>query len=643
MGTTINKKTAIRLNSFAGILTKKFTFLGCVLMLSVTVCAWAQTKVSDALYPLPDHQLKFSDLIGQKLDACITNQITAQNPQELIEPFKYRKETRFWQSEFWGKWFTSAVAAYKYSGDKDLKSKIDMAITGLLATQTPNGYIGNYLPAKQLDGWDIWGRKYCLLGILSYYDLTKDPKCLVAARKLTDHLIQQLKEKNTTIDKNGLMRGMAASSILEPVVQLYKATKDAKYLAFAEEIVASWENDNDPGLISKAILGVPVSQRFPAPSNWFTWEQGQKSYEMMSCYEGLLELYKVTQKENYLIAVVKVAEQIYNDEIMLTGSGSSFECWYDGNKLQHLPARHMMETCVTATWMKLCAKLHQVTGESKWVDRIETTAYNALFGAMKPNGNTWSKYSAFAGYRHLGTNQSRMNLNCCMASGPRGLMVIPQIGVMTDKNSVVINLFSNLKATALIKKNLNVDLVMKTDYPRNGKVDIEILPQKTTDFTVKIRIPGGCQATEAFINGKAIAGVKEGSYLIIDRKWKKGDKIELDFGLKVKIIEAPGNSDYYAFKYGPLLLAADDRLEKRPNYEFVLPDSVKNGSVPFKIVPSADESIFLNVKVRSLKEANIQEPIELLLCDFASAGNTWTPESAYKVWFPKIIDITKTN
>ena len=93
-------------------------------------------------------------------------------------------------------------------------------------------------------------------------------------------------------------------------------------------------------LITKAINGVPVAARFPHPFDWFSPENGQKAYEMMSCYIGLLELYKVTHNAAYLDAVQKTVNDIANTEINVAGSGSAFESWYSGRKYQTSPTYH---------------------------------------------------------------------------------------------------------------------------------------------------------------------------------------------------------------------------------------------------------------------------------------------------------------
>lgn len=91
----------------------------------------------------------------------------------------------------------------------------------------------------------------------------------------------------------------------------------------------------------------------------------------MSCYEGLLELYKVTGNPLYLSVVEKTVGHIIQEEINVAGSGSAFECWYSGRARQTIPTYHTMETCVTFTWMQLCNRLLEMTGNSLYADYME--------------------------------------------------------------------------------------------------------------------------------------------------------------------------------------------------------------------------------------------------------------------------------
>lgn len=94
--------------------------------------------------------VKLSGHAGEQIDLCISKRIQKQDIEHLIEPFRTKTETRLWQSEFWGKWMLSAVAAYKYKPEPELLNSMKNAVAGILETQLPNGYIGNYATESQL-------------------------------------------------------------------------------------------------------------------------------------------------------------------------------------------------------------------------------------------------------------------------------------------------------------------------------------------------------------------------------------------------------------------------------------------------------------------------------------------------------------
>src|SRR5690606_22076394 len=243
-------------------------------------------------------------VVGHRFAGAFVKDIITQDVEHLVSPFRSRTETHGWQSEFWGKWFTSAVLAYHYRPTPGLKRKLAYAVNALLSTQSKDGYIGNYAESHRLEQWDIWGRKYTMLGLIAYYELAGDNRSLMAACRVADHLMKELSAQDGVIVNKGNYRGMAASSVLEPICLLYNHTEEKKYLDFAEDIVRQWEErDDGPKLISKATID--VAARFPKPDikDWYSPQQGLKAYEMMSCYEGLLELYRITGKERYKKAV----------------------------------------------------------------------------------------------------------------------------------------------------------------------------------------------------------------------------------------------------------------------------------------------------------------------------------------------------
>ncbi|MES2378935.1 MAG: beta-L-arabinofuranosidase domain-containing protein [Bacteroidota bacterium] len=602
--------------------------------------AVAQTVVKPVIVDLlsPAQAAQMKGYVGEKLDASYQNRILAQDVDRLVAPFKNRTETSCWQTEFWGKWFTSAVLAYKYRPEPKLKAVLDKAVKDLLTTQTPDGYIGNYTEAAQFEQWDIWGRKYCMLGLLAYYDLTKDPKILQATRKLADHLIKELADRKVLIVKKGNHRGMAATSVLEPICLLYNRTGDKRYLAFAEEIVRQWETPDGPQLISKASIN--VAKRFAKPKIWFGWDQGQKAYEMMSCYEGLLELYRITGKTKYREAVEQTWENIKDTEINIAGSGSAVECWFGGKSLQAVPVAHYQETCVTATWIKLSQQLLRLTGDAKYADAIEQSYYNALLGAMKSDGSDWAKYSPLAGERLEGNEQCGMGLNCCVASGPRGLFTLPLTAVMGGKQGLHINFFVDGNYKLQTPVGQAVQVTQHTTYPVSGDVAFELTLRKPENMDVFIRIPAWSKESVLTVNDEQIK-VKPGEYAAIHRLWKTGDEVKLSLDMRGRLAYIGAAPQHIAIVRGPVVLARDVRLGGPAVDASITPVTDKDNFINLEPTGVDEGGIWMKYnalfKVESYKEGG-NKPVTVTLCDYASAGNTIDQSSWFRVWLPQIYD-----
>jgi DUF1680 family protein len=577
------------------------------------------------------------------MNLVIDRRIMAQDEDYLVEPFRHKDETRLWQTEFWGKWIQSAVAAYEYNNDPKLLIIIRNAAGDLIATQMPSGYIGNYSDQSQLQQWDIWGRKYTILGLLACYDLTGDKQDLAAAAKVADHLLSQVGPGKVNIVKTGNYRGMPSCSILEPMVYLYRKTGDRKYLDFSKYIVEQWETADGPKLISKALAGIPVSERFAFPAEWWSYENGQKAYEMMSCYDGLLELYRVTGEPSYLKAVEMAVRSIIDREINVAGSGSAFECFYDGARYQTEPTYHTMETCVTMTWMKLCFSLLRVTGDPLYADQIEVSLYNALLASLKDDGSQIAKYSPLGGIRHAGEEQCGMHINCCNANGPRAFMMIPRFATMRSDSTIFINLYGENRSIIELNKKNRVSIDQNSGYPSDDRVEININPERAEKFSVAFRIPSWSISSSLSVNGIEVPGVKAGSYHNLTRVWKRGDKVVLKLDLSGRLIKINGNQ---AIIRGPVVLARDTRFNDGFIYESAVIAS-KEGRVdliPSKLKPDGIWMAFTAPLVLGTDlEGEFRNPKQVNFCDFASAGNTWGEDSRYKVWIPVTLNVMKAD
>ena len=588
--------------------------------------------------------VKIGGYVGSRIDDCIEKRVKAQDVEHLVEPFRSREEKSRWQSEFWGKWIQGAIASYRYTRDAELYEIIKQGAEGLMATQTPDGYIGNYAPEYQLQQWDVWGRKYSTLGLLAWYDLSGDKRALKAARGVIDHLMTQVGPQATAIAMTGNYFGMASCSILEPVVYLYQRTNDKRYLEFANYIAEQLNAPEGPQLLDRA--DKPVARRFPHPENWWSRENGHKAYEMMSCYEGLLEMYKLTGEKKYLEAVEKTVETIIEQEINIAGSGSAFECWYGGKERQTQPTYHTMETCVTFTWMQLCNRLLQVTHNPQLADKLEQTMYNALMASLRADGGQISKYSPLEGMRSPGESQCEMNINCCNANGPRAFALIPQAMYHLQSQEagdiVYVNLYAPSETTLALsgKKAPKVTFTQKTDYPVGGRIEIEVTPEKAATFMLSLRIPmwSALDRVKATVNGEELK-VDAYGWLPITREWKAGDKITLELDMRGRLVE---QNNYQAIVRGPVTLARDSRfgdgfVDETSEVEH------KDGYV--ELTPVGSDFAWMAFTAPMKLGTDLEgsgEAKQIHLCDFGSAGNTWERSVRYRVWLPKTLNVMRS-
>ena len=607
--------------------------------LALTAASWSWGA---GVSPQPE-QVKIGGYLGARLDACIAKSVKATDAMALTDLFKSKAETHTWQTEFWGKWMHAAVPLARYANDPALKAAIDASVKNLLATQRPDGYIGNYTDAAQTTGpWDIWGRKYTMLGLLHQYDATGDKTLLDAACRVADHLMTQVGPGKKDLYKIGAYHGMASCSVLEPILWLHRRTRQQKYLDFATYIVSQMEDPADSAkLVTKALQKVDVGSRFPHPSQWWVWENGMKAYEMMSCYQGLLEYYWTTGDKKYLDAVIATAENIAKTEINLAGSGAAFECWYHGQVRQTAPAYHMMETCVTTTWLRLCESLLRETGDPKYADWLEKTLYNAYLAALSFEADTFSKYCPLEGMRGRGEDQCRTHTNCCIANGPRGFVALLESLAMTDGENVNVNLYLPSTVTLTVKGQ-PVRIEQATAYPKTETVTLTLSPAAPAAFTLKLRIPAWSDQTAAAVNGEAVADIRPGSYLAINRTWKPGDTVTLTLDLHGR---ATLLNNHLAFERGPITLARDARFNDGNIHEVC--GAVNAGKpVPMTLVsdPTPGRWICVTTPLQigmNLETPEGRTPRPVHFCDFASAGNTWKEDSLYRVWQRIPLNVTQ--
>ena len=572
--------------------------------------------MQDRFYSLTPGAVRLHGVMGQALALTVENRLKKINYKKLVDPFRHRNENdNLWRCEFWGKIVRSAILAWYGTQDTELLGMIRETVDDMLSTQTPDGCISSYPEKKQTDGWDIWGRKYVLLALLRYYNLVeRDERIVKACMKLLDHLMAQIPEGGRTLPHYGWHEGLAACSILGAVCAVASAGGEARHQDYARWIA-------DSGCSLKHNIFEAARRHIPPA------ETGSgKAYEMMSCFQGLSELYLADPKEEYLEAVLEFFHMVKDQEIFLTGGGglkdTVGEYWFYGAMRQTRDdSGNHGETCVTATWLHYCDRILKLTGSAEAADCMERTFYNAMLGAMKPDGSWYvhANPSPLSGacFKKAAPDQlPGYGEDCCVAQGPEGIAMAAYTAVLGSEDGIVLNAFEPLECVFPTPSGQSAKLCTTGNYPWQGNVEISLeLPIRET-FTVRIRIPGWWKGNSLFrLNGE-IQTVTPGKYLVLKREWRTGDKIAMTFDLTPELHLSPDIS-HLGYLVGPIVLAQDSRLGD-------VDRSIPDDGILEDAVPPTDEFHL----VKRLSDGT-------LLCDYASAGNRFTIENKLTVWMRK--------
>ncbi len=507
-------------------------------------------KVADKY--IPAYYQNIEGLLGYRMNVNLEKRLLQIDSAILLSGFRKRPGAQTWIGEHVGKFLFSASNTYKYSNDTRIKQLLDAMVKEYIVCQLPDGYLGTYLPKDYWTDWDVWAHKYAIIGLLSYYSVTGYQPALETAKKAADLICRTFGDEKGKRDiiTAGHHAGMAAGSILEPMVDIYRYTGDKKYLDFCEYILRAYEHSNGPKIISALEEYGKVTKVGNA-----------KAYEMMSCFLGILKYYKLTGNEKYLRPLQAAWTDIRLHRMYITGTSSEHERFQDDDVLPAEVSNSMGEGCVTTTWIQFNLQLLQITGEPKYAEELERSVYNHLFAAENPQTGCVSYYTALQGIKPYRCDQG---YSCCLSSVPRAISLIPDMvwGKVNNVFSVLMYETGEMVDTILTNDHSSIALKIKsvTRFPLQGKIDYVITPSSSKAFALNFRVPGWSQNFVAKIDDKTYRGTA-GEFLKVERTWKAGDKVVISFDMPVQVI--PGGISYpnkIAFKRGPQVLAIDQAL-----------------------------------------------------------------------------------
>ena len=550
-----------------------------------------------------------------------------------------------WRGEYWGKMMRGAAFVYSYSHDPELYAILSDTVRDMMsaAREDEGGRISTYAKDHEFCHWDIWSRKYVLLGMQYFYEVCEDESLradmIASMRRQADCIIAGIgrEEGKKPITKaTHHWRGLNSSSLLEPIVRLYSLTGDARYLDFATYIVGEGGTD------VANVFELAYKNELPLHHYPVT-----KAYEMTSCFEGLLEYYRTRGEEWHKTAIINFAERILADDFTVIGSAGCTHELFDHSTVRQANTTNdpvMQETCVTVTLMKFFYQLHLLTGEAKYADAFEISLYNAYLASLNTE-HCVNQYLVdlhpefiheplpFDSYAPLTAGERGIRIGglkpmadntyygCCACIGAAGIGLVPKMQTLLSKNGITLNLYIPGNVNISLQNGANIGITTETDYPKSGDIRLRICTPKPEKFTLSLRIPAWSKSTNIAVNGTPCE-VSAG-YTDICREFSDGDEIDISLDMRTEIIrpipygeqtlinevlwgenrmiathdvEDPMARRHVALRRGPVMLAEDERL----GYSTDTPVAVAsdaNGYADVKLTEISEYPAFLAAEV----------------------------------------------
>ncbi len=409
-----------------------------------------------------------------------------------------------------------------------------------LNNQGPNGEIGP--PTNK----DWWPRYVMLKALAQYQEATGDPRVIPLMERYFAYQAANLDKE--PLKQWAIYRWQDEALTL---LWLYNRDGDTKLLDLARKLHDQgyyWPAQfaDFPPLYRNKVTGndctlkthgVNNSQGLKTAAIW--WQVTKDKADL----DGLYNQFKVLDKYHLQPSGVHSGDEHYAglDPSQGTELCSVLETMYS---LEHIVA---------------------ATGDPAFADRLEKVAYNPQPGTFTKD--MWAhQYDQQANQalvsvakRAWSDNGPDSNLyglepnfGCCTANMHQGWpKFIANLWMGTREDGLAAVAYGPSRVTAVLKGGVNVTVVEDTGYPFRQEIHFTVNPSKPAAFPLELRIPAWATQASVRVNGKAVAGVKPGTFHKLNRKWKRGDKIEVTFPMQPRLSRWYRNS--VAVERGPLV------------------------------------------------------------------------------------------
>jgi uncharacterized protein len=441
-----------------------------------------------------------------------------------------------------GQYVSALARAYAVTGHKPTQEKVHRLVRGFGQTVEPSGkfYAGYHLPAYTYD------KTSC--GMIDAHEFANCPDALDVHWRATQAALPYLPEKALS---RAEQRARPHKNVADTWDETYTLPENF-FLAYLRSGKSQYR-DLAVRFIEQDYFGPLAEDHNVLP--------GEHAYSHVNALSSAMQSYLVLGDEKYLHAA-RNGFRMVQDQSFATGGWGPDEAFVEPSKGlldASLGTTHAsFETpCGAYGHFKITRYLLRVTRDSRYGDSMERVLYNTIAGAtpMLADGTTFY----YSDYNNSGRKvHYRDKWPCCSGTFPQLTADYGISAYFQSRDGVYVNLFLPSRVSWM-ENNTQCSLTQMTDYPRAATTQLALNLARPESFTLYVRIPAWAGSkTSVSVNGRgAESSIEPGKFLALQRSWKDGDRVEIEFGMPLRLESIDNeNSNNVALLHGPIALFA---------------------------------------------------------------------------------------
>jgi DUF1680 family protein len=480
--------------------------------------------------------------------------------------------------------------------DTMMRLYLDTLVKIMAAAQWEDGYLFTFYSVPDRQPEKLWTNipwiheQYCVghmyEGAVAHYQVTGEKSFLDIATKNADLICEVFNPDNRT-DPPG------HQEIEIGLCKLYRVTGKEKYLNQAKFFLDQRGRKGNRGPSGNdGLYGTYSQDHIPV-----TEQTKAVGHSVRAAYQytAMADVAALTGNMEYAKAIDTIWKDVVNTKLYITGgigAAGGHEGFGGPYELPNMTA--YCETCASIANIMWNHRMFLMYGDAKYIDVLERTLYNAALSGISMEGNRFFYPNPL---ESIGQHERSpwFGCACCPSNVARFIPSVPGYLYAHKENDVYVNLYMSGNSTIQIPGN-KVMLTQKTRYPWEDKVLITVQPEKKDVFALLLRIPGWASnqplPSDLYtfakktpghisikINGNITQPDRVKGYAKIERTWKKGDTIEMDFSMPIRrVISHPNiksNEGKVALQRGPVVYCLEGHDNKGQVLDVVIPDDAE--------------------------------------------------------------------